>query len=122
MTFDKSGVMFGERLGGFVVVLFRVFGMGMRQVAEWQNRAREACETSFDHRAALSLTKEIRASNARGLVSHRASQVIYLLEHVTDSGNNSSLVVNAQSAFMALQRALGGIGEQRGAKCASAAT
>ena len=88
--------------------------MAIDQVAEWQSRAREASGTAFDHRAALSLAKEIRASNARGRVSHRASQVIYLLEHVTDSDNNSDRVVNAQSAFVALQRALGGIGEPLG--------
>jgi len=96
--------------------------MGIDQVESWQNRAREAYETPFDHCAALSLAKEIRALNAPGRVSHRASQVIYLLEHVNDSDNKRDQVENARRAFVALQRALRELGEQHGPKCASAVT
>ncbi len=95
--------------------------MVIDQVESWQKRAREAYETSFDHYTALSLAKEIRALNAPGRVSHRASQFIYLLEHVTYFDNNSDQVANARRAFVALQRALRELGEQHGPKCASAA-
>jgi len=40
MTIDKSGVVFGERFGGFVVVLFRAFGMGMRENSMMRSHAR----------------------------------------------------------------------------------